>query len=131
MKSTLLIVAMAIGPISGCVENDASSNSARQPLAEIVHVQRMVVLSYPPIIAATQPEDIPAALKVAENIDPDELARRESARWVNVDSLPLLTSTASGRQLLSAVAPRALANSSGAIFSATLRAAETTKYRTK
>jgi hypothetical protein len=109
MKSTLLIVALAIGPISGCVANDASSNSARQPLAEGVHVQRMVVLSYPPIIAATQPEDIPAALSLVENIDPDELTRRESARWVNVDSLPLLTSTASGRRLLSAAAPRALA----------------------
>ncbi len=69
----------------------------------------MIVLSNPPIIAATRPENLPAALRIAENTDQAELARRESARWVGVDALPFLTSTESGKRFLSAAAPRALA----------------------
>jgi hypothetical protein len=69
----------------------------------------MVVLSNPPIIAATRPENLPAALRIAENTDQAELARRESARWVGVDALPFLTSTEAGKRFLSAAAPRALA----------------------
>jgi hypothetical protein len=109
MKSTILMVALAIGSISGCVKYDESLTSARQPLAEIAHIQKMLVLSYPPVISATQPEDIPAASRIAGRIDLEELARRDSARWINVDSLPFLTSTVSGRRLISAAAPRAFA----------------------
>ncbi len=72
-------------------------------------MQRMVVLSHPPIIAATRPEDLPVALRIAENTDPAELAARESARWVGVDALPFLTGTEAGKRFLSAAAPRALA----------------------
>ena len=72
-------------------------------------MQRMVVLSHPPIIAATRPEDLPVALRIAERSDPAELSRRESARWIGVDALPFLTSTESGRRFLAAAAPRALA----------------------
>jgi hypothetical protein len=78
-------------------------------MVDALHIQRMVVLSSPPFIAATQPEDLPAALRVAESADSALLSRRESARWVNVDALPFLTSSETGKQFLAAAAPRALA----------------------
>ncbi|MHA1530040.1 MAG: hypothetical protein ACTSVG_13560 [Alphaproteobacteria bacterium] len=76
---------------------------------ENLHLQRMVVLSHPPIIAANKLEEIPVALRIAENTDPAELSKRESARQVGVDALPFLTSTEAGKRFLSAAAPRALA----------------------
>jgi hypothetical protein len=103
------MVVTTIGPLCGCIDNGATSQSARQPLVENLHMQRMVVLPRPPIIAATRPEDLPVALRIAENSDPAELSRRESARWVSVDTLPFLTSTEAGKRFLSAAAPRALA----------------------
>ena len=109
MRSILFIVVITIGPLYGCVDNGATLQSARQPLEENLHLQRMVVLSHPPIIAATRPEDLPVARRIAENADPAELSRRESARWVSVDALPFLTSTEAGKRFLSAAAPRALA----------------------
>ena len=109
MRSILLMVVTTIGPLYGCVENDATLQSARQPLVENLHLQRVMVLSNPPIIAATRPEDLPVALRIAENADPAELSRRESARWVGVDALPFLTSTEAGKRFLSTAAPRALA----------------------
>jgi hypothetical protein len=78
-------------------------------MVEKLHLQRMVVLSRPPFIAATQPKDLSVALRIAENTDPAELSKRESARWVVVDTLPFLTSTEAGKRFLSATAPRALA----------------------
>ncbi len=98
-----------IGPLCGCIETGAVARSARQPLADQRHMQRMVVLSPPPIIAATRPEDLALALRIADLTDPVELSRRESARWVGVDALPFLTSTEAGVRFLSATAPRALA----------------------
>ena len=109
MRSILVMVVTTIGPLYGCVENDATLQSARQPLVENLHLQRVMVLSNPPIIAATRPEDLPVALRIAENADPAELSRRESARWVGVDALPFLTSTEAGKRFLSTAAPRALA----------------------
>ncbi len=109
MRSMLFMVVIAIGPLYGCVDNGATLQSARQPLVENLHLQRMVVLSRPPIIAATRPEDLSVALRIAENADPAELSKRESARWVGVDALPFLTSTEVGKRFLAAAAPRALA----------------------
>ncbi len=109
MRTILLMVVTTIGPLCGCVDNGATLQSARQPLVENLHMQRMVVLSNPPIIAATRPEDLPVALRIAEKTDPAELSRRESARWVGIDALPFLTSTEAGKRFLSAAAPRALA----------------------
>lgn len=109
MRSILFIVVFAIGPLTGCTDNSAISRSARQPMVDALHIQRMVVLSSPPFIAATQPEDLPAALRVAESADSALLSRRESARWVNVDALPFLTSSETGKQFLAAAVPRALA----------------------
>ena len=109
MRSILFMVVITIGPLYGCVDIGATSRSARQPLVETLHLQRMVVLSRPPIIAATRPEDLPVALRIAEETDPAELSRRASARWVGVDALPFLSSTEAGKRFLAAAAPRALA----------------------
>ncbi|MFQ5565205.1 MAG: hypothetical protein ACE5EU_02465 [Paracoccaceae bacterium] len=68
-----------------------------------------MVLSNPPIIAANRFEDLPVALRLAENADPVELSRRESARWVGIDALPFLASTEAGKRFLATAAPRALA----------------------
>ena len=100
---------MAIVSLSGCIASNDISRSARQPLVEMLHIQRMVVLPRPPFIAAMQPEDLPVALRVAENADSARLSKRVSARWVNVDALPFLTSTEPGKKFLAAAAPRALA----------------------
>jgi hypothetical protein len=109
MRSILFLVVMAIGPISGCIADSEFSRSARQPLVDTLHMQRMMVLSRPPYIAIMQPEDLPVALRVAENTDSARLSKRETARWVNVDSLPFLTSTEYGNKFLDATKPRALA----------------------
>ena len=109
MRSMLFMVVTTIGPLCGCIDNGATLQSARQPLVESLHLQRMVVLSRPPIIAATRPEDLPVARRIAENTDPAVLAARESARWVGIDALPFLTSTETGKRFLAAAAPRALA----------------------
>jgi hypothetical protein len=69
----------------------------------------MLALSYPPIIAITQPSDLSVALRAAENSDPSKLSKRESARWVNVDALPFLTATEHGKRFLETATPRALA----------------------
>jgi hypothetical protein len=78
-------------------------------LEETLHLQRMVVIPSPPIIAAIGDEDLTIARRIAANLDPAELSRRESASRVGVDSLPFLTSNQAGRQFLAAAAPRALA----------------------
>jgi len=69
----------------------------------------MAVLPQPPIIAAYGAEDLEIARTVAVNTDPAKISRRDSARWVGIDSLPFLTSTEAGKRFLAAKAPRALA----------------------
>lgn len=69
----------------------------------------MLVLADPPAIMATEPENLPAALRVAANAGASRLSRRESARWIGVDALPFLTSDESGKQFLAAASPRAFA----------------------
>jgi hypothetical protein len=105
----LVMVVIAFGPFYGCAENSMISRSARQPMVENLHQQRMLALSYPPIIAIMPPEDLSGALRAAENADSSVLSKRESARWVNVDALPFLTATDSGKRFLETTVPRALA----------------------
>ena len=69
----------------------------------------MLVSDYPPIIAAQDQVDLPLAIHRAERLDPSNLARRESARWVGIDSLAYLTGTEIGHRFLTARKPRALA----------------------
>jgi hypothetical protein len=109
MRAILAMVVMAIGPLCGCADDRVLLGSARQPLGENLHLQTMMVLSHPPIIAATTREDLPVAARVAANAGSAELSKRESARWVGIDALPFLTSTDSGRQFLASTFPRALA----------------------
>jgi hypothetical protein len=105
----LVMVVIALGPFYGCTENSMISRSARQPMVENLHLQRMLALSYPPIIAIMSPEDLSSALRAAEKADSSELSKRESARWVSVDALPFLTATEAGKRFLETAAPRALA----------------------
>lgn len=109
MRWAPLLVVMIIGPLCGCVNGGEGFGSKRQPLEEKLHLQRMAVLTRPPIIATFGPEDLEIARSVAANTDPAEVSRRESARWVGIDSIPLLTSTGAGRHFVAATAPRALA----------------------
>ena len=109
MRIILAMVVMAVGPLYGCADHDAISRSARQPLVENLHLQRMLVLSHPPKIAATTRKDLPVAVRIASKADSTKLSKRESARWVGIDALPFLTSTESGKQFLATTFPRALA----------------------
>lgn len=109
MRLILAMVVSVFVPLGGCIDNGLILQSARKPLVENLHVQRMLVFSNPPIIAASTPEDLPVAMRVAANADPEALSKRESARWVGIDALPFLTSTESGNQFLAAAFPRALA----------------------
>jgi hypothetical protein len=101
MRSILFIVVTTIGLLCGYIVNGATFQSAKQPLGEKLHLQRMLALLHPPIIAATGPDDLPVALRIAENDDPAGLSRCESARWVSVDALPILTTTETGKRFLS------------------------------
>jgi len=109
MRSIQLMVVSVIGLLCGCAENSETSGSQRQPLVEEFHLQRMLVSDFPPIIAAQEQVDLPLAVHLAERLDPTSLARRESARWVGIDSLAYLTGTEIGRRFLVARGPRALA----------------------
>lgn len=93
----------------GCAEEPAEVTSARQPLEENLHLQRMLVLDRPPVIAVQRAEEMPLAIRAAAGVRTDELERRETARWVRVDALPFLTQTEAGLRFLAAAAPRALA----------------------
>jgi hypothetical protein len=109
MKAILVMVVMALGPLSGCADQGKFVQSARQPLIDNLHSQRMMVLSNPPRIVADGREGLAVAARIAASANSTELSQRESARWVGVDSLPFLTSSDTGRQFLSAPFPRALA----------------------
>jgi hypothetical protein len=69
----------------------------------------MAVLPNPPIVAATGPGDLRIARTIAAHTDLARVSRRESVRWVGVDSLPFLNATEAGKRFLAAAAPRALA----------------------
>jgi hypothetical protein len=109
MRTILAMVVMAAAPLYGCADHGVMSRSARQPLVENLHLQRMLVLSHPPNIAAATRKDLPVAVRLASNADSTKLSKRESARWVGIDALPFLTSTESGKQFLASTFPRALA----------------------
>jgi hypothetical protein len=109
MRIILVMVVSAILPLSGCLDTGMTQRSARQPLVEKTHHQRMLVLTRPPVIQASSSEEVSAAVRVAANADTEMLSKRESARWVGIDALPFLTSTDSGEQFLAAAFPRALA----------------------
>lgn len=112
MRPMLLMVVMTAAIGAGCADSGTGIRSARVPMDESLHGQRMLVTQRPPIIAAHLPEDLLIARVAAVRADPAALARRESSRWVGVDSLPFLTSTEPGRSFLQAAAPRALARGS-------------------
>lgn len=105
----LVLVVCGAALLPGCVEEPAEVASARRPMEENLHLQRMLVLDRPPIIAVQRAEETPLAIRAAAGAAAPELERRESARWVRVDALPFLTQTEAGLQFLAAVAPRALA----------------------
>jgi len=109
MKSMHLLVVVALAFVAACNEPNAGIRSARTPIGEVLHTQRMLIPQRPPIIEAHFPEDLVVARVAAERAVEDELARRESSRYVGVDSLPLLTATQTGRRFLAARSPRALA----------------------
>jgi len=83
--------------------------SARAPIAESDHVQRLLVVPRPPIIAAERPEDMALAARIAERADPKTLSQQPQSGWVTADALPFLAATAAGREFLAAPFPRALA----------------------
>lgn len=103
------LVVSALWLAAACTGPDAGNQSARAPMGESLHTQRMLVPQRPPVIAAQLPEDLGIAQLAAERIDESLLARGELSRWVSADALPLLTSTDAGRRFLEAAAPRALA----------------------
>ncbi len=83
--------------------------SARKPLEESLHLQRMLVLERPPVIAVQDRREMPLAVRAAAGAGAEELGRRPQARWVTTDALPFLTQTRTGLEFLAAEAPRALA----------------------
>lgn len=109
MRQILLMVVFSAALLSGCAGGEAEFRSARQPISDGFHIQRMLVLPDPPVIAAREPADLAVAAGAAGRIDIVKLSRRNLARWVGVDALPFLTATAEGRRFLTAAAPRALA----------------------
>ena len=116
MRSMLFMVALATGLISGCTKPDENLRSARQPLSESLHTQRMLLPQLRPVITVAHGENMQAALSAAAHLDPDRLANAELSRWAGVDALPLLSSTATGRKFLAAAVPRALAQGVPAEF---------------
>lgn len=109
MRSKLFMVVSAIGLATACVSPNAGKHSARTPIGESLHIERMLLPQRPPVIVAQVPEDLVVAKLIAERIDKSQLDRGELSHWVGVDALPFLTSSATGRRFLAATAPRALA----------------------
>ena len=119
MRLILLLVVSLPAALAACAQAPApaaSTGSARTPLAEATHRERLLVLERPPIIAVQEPEEMPLAIRAADSLDAAALERRESARRVGTDALPFLTQTAAGRRFLAAAAPRAIARGMPAEF---------------
>lgn len=105
----VLAAALPAAFLAACGEEPAEPASARLPIEEALHLERLLVLERPPVIAVQDGPEMPLAVRAAESADAAELARRESADWVRVDALPFLTQTEAGLDFLGAQAPRALA----------------------
>ena len=116
MRSILPLVASALALLSGCGDGPLEAVSAREPMEERLHLQRMLVLERPPVIAVQGPAEMPLATRAAGGADAGELERRAGARWVTTDALPFLTQTQAGRAFLAAEGPRALARGDPAEF---------------
>ena len=123
MRVFLLPVAFSLLALAACEEAPPEVTSARAPLAERLHLQRMLVLERPPVIALQDPREMPLAVRAAGRADAEELERRPVARWVGTDALPFLTQTRAGLDFLAAQAPRALARGMPAEFCPALEVA--------
>lgn len=116
MRLLHVLVVSVLALAAACGEEPAGSRSAREPLAEETHLQRMVVLERPPVIAVLSREEMPLAIRAAETLEPDSVARRQTAARVGTDALPFLTQTETGRRFLAAAPPRAIARGMPAEF---------------
>jgi hypothetical protein len=116
MKKMLAAVAMPLLAVAACTDAGTGPQSERQPIGENHHLERMVVLEQPPVIAAQLPQDLPIAARAASRIDRASLAGRQSSRTVSTDALPFLTETAIGRDFLASAMPRAIARGMPAEF---------------
>ncbi len=123
MRSVSLLVVLAATLPAACGNDPETRGSAREPLAEETHRQRMLVLERPPIIAVQHPAELPLAIRAADTMDVATLERRESARRVGTDALPFLTQTETGRRFLAAARPRAIARGMPAEFCPAVAAA--------
>lgn len=109
MTSKLILLLAGLALVSACGASQDASQSARAPMSDSLHVQRMLVPERPPVIAAALPEDIAVARLATLRVDAARLQRDPLAQWARVDALPFLTSTETGRRFLAAAEPRALA----------------------
>jgi len=116
MKKMLAAVAMPFLALAACTDAGTEAQSVRQPIGENHHLERMVVIEQPPIIAAQLPQDLPIAARAASRIDRASLAGRQSSRTVSTDALPFLTETEIGRDFLASAMPRAIARGMPADF---------------
>ena len=111
VPALVIVCGIAVAIVS-CTTLPPSERSSRGTIAEEWHLQRMIVLERPPLIAIDGPRDLSGldqARLAAKRADPEILSSRIQARFVGIDALPYLIGSAEGRAFLQAPGPRAIA----------------------
>ncbi|MEM8792244.1 MAG: hypothetical protein AAGE80_11550 [Pseudomonadota bacterium] len=101
--------------LAGCNGLEPEERSQRDQVAEDWHLQKMILLDRPPVIAVEPGADYALARQNAQRADPEVLARRDQASRVPIDTLPYLIGSEPGRAFLQAETPRAIARGAPAL----------------
>lgn len=99
----------ALATLAACSQLPPEERSQRLSVDEDWHLQKMILLDRPPVIAAEPGDDFSEARRVAQRSNPEVLGNRDQADKVLIDTLPYLIGSEPGRQFLQSTGSRALA----------------------
>lgn len=116
LRCVLPLLLLAVCAVAACRASSFSAGSERTKNPESVDLQRMLVMPRPPEITAADRADIARTRRILDNLDPNELSRRDGTRLTDANALPWLTGSTEGRGFLSARLGRVLVRGAPSAF---------------